>query len=118
MVGVGWILVDRSSFAAHAHVLAAAFTFVPFAGVVLLNTDWGVRVLAGEADFSRTRFDAAYWAVLAAMVVAVAAFAALSAWAYALLGLEVALLVLFAVFWVLQTIDLVDPERDLATTAR
>lgn len=108
LVGTGWILTDRESFAAHAHALAAVFTFLPFAGVVVLNTDWGVRVLAREAAASRTRFDAAYWAVAGGMAVATLAYVALHAWAYALLGLEVALLALFAGFWVLQTIDLGD----------
>jgi len=107
IVGMAWILADRTSFAAHAHALSAAFTFLPFWGVVVLNTDWGVRVLA-RGDESRTRFDAAYWAIAVGMAVALVAFVALHGWAYALLGLEVALLALFAVFWVLQTIDLGD----------
>jgi hypothetical protein len=118
IVGVAWILLDRASFAAHAHALAAVFTFLPFAGVVVLNTDWGVRVLAREAEASRTRFDAAYWAIVVGMVAVTAAFGLLHAWAYAALGVEVGLLALFAVFWVLQTIDLLDPERDLASVAR
>ena len=118
--GLTWLLLDRDGFAAHAHTLAAIFTFVPFAGVVVLNTDWGVRVLAGEAHASRTRFDAAYWLVVAGMVMAalIAAVAWLGwRWTYALLALEAALLALFALFWVLQSIDLIDPERD-ALTAR
>jgi hypothetical protein len=118
IVGVAWILLDRASFAAHAHALAAVFTFLPFAGVVVLNTDWGVRVLAREAAASRTRFDAAYWAIVVGMVAVTAVFGLLHTWAYAVLGVEVGLLALFAVFWVLQTIDLLDPERDLASVAR
>lgn len=117
VVGVVWLLADRAGFAAHAHTLAAVFTFLPFAGVVVLNTDWGVRVIAREASASRTRFDAAYWLIVAGM--AAAALAAGVAWlgwhpAHTLLVLEIALLGLFAVFWVLQTIDLMDPERDRA----
>ncbi|WP_017935114.1 hypothetical protein [Nocardioides sp. Iso805N] len=114
VVGLAWILIDKQSFAAHAHALAAGATFVPFAGVVVLNTDWGVRRIAREQEPSRTRFDAAYWAIVVGMAVAVVVFAALHAWTYALLGLEISLLALFAVFWILQTIDLFDPERDLA----
>lgn len=116
-VGVGWLLVDRHSFALHAHALAAVFTFIPFAGVVVLNTDWGVRVLAREGSGSRTRYDAAYWAVAAGMAAVAIGFAILHSWTYALLGLEVGLLALFAVFWVLQSIDLMDPERDHAVAA-
>lgn len=117
-VGVVWLLVDRHSFAADAHALAAVFTFLPFAGVVVLNTDWGVRVLAREDSASRTRYDAAYWAVAAGMAVASVVFAVLHNWKFALLGEEIGLLALFAVFWVLQTIDLMDPERDRAVAAR
>lgn len=111
VVGIGWIVLDRTSFAAHAHVLAAVFTFVPFAGVVVLNTDWGVRRLAQDADASPTRFDGAYWAIVVGMVAVVAVFSALWRWRYALLGAEAGLLLLFAVFWVLQTIDLEVDDR-------
>lgn len=116
LVGVVWLAVDRASFAAHAHALAATFTFLPFAFVVALNTDWGVRVIAREATASRTRFDAAYWVVLLGMGLATVLFAALHAWDYALLGLEISVLGLFAAFWILQTIDLMDSRRDAATT--
>jgi len=118
LVGVGWLSMDRVTFAAHAHAMAAVFTFVPFAGVVALNTDWGVRVIARQAGSSRTRFDRAYWAVLAGMGCATAGFMIVHrSWEYALLGLEIALLALFAAFWVLQTIDLMDPTRDLRTSS-
>ena len=109
IVGMAWIALDRTSFAAHAHALAATFTFLPFWGVVVLNTDWGVRVLAREAPASRTRYDAAYWVIAGGMVAAVAVFDLLRRWTYALLGLEIALLGLFALFWILQTIDLERP---------
>jgi len=110
IVGVVWVLVDRSSFVAHAHALAALFTFAPFFGVVVLNTDWGARVLAGQPA-SRTAYDAAYWAIAAGMLLAVAVFAALRSWDYALLGVEIAELALFAAFWVLQSLDLVRLDR-------
>lgn len=117
VVGILWLLLDRTGFAAHAHALAAVFTFLPFAGVVVLNTDWGVRVIARQAPASRTRFDAAYWLVVTGM--GAATVVAGIAWlggrpAHTLLVLEIALLSLFALFWVLQTIDLMDPERDRA----
>lgn len=117
LVGVVWLAVDQDSFAEHAHALAATFTFLPFAGVVALNTDWGVRVIAREASASRTRFDKAYWTVLIGMGCAVVLFAFVRSWDYSLLGLEIAILGLFAAFWVLQTIDLMDPSRDAETTA-
>ncbi len=113
-VGCAWLAIDRHSFAAHAHALAAIFTFVPFAGVVVLNTDWGVRVIAREGRVSRTRFDAAYWVVLVGMGAVCLVGLALWQWRYALVATEIGVLVLFAVFWVLQTIDLLDLRRDLA----
>ncbi|UDY23290.1 hypothetical protein [Nocardioides sp. Kera G14] len=116
-VGAIWLASDRDFFAAHAHGLAAVFTFVPFAGVVLLNTDWGVRVLATEADASRTRFDGAYWGVIAAMAVVCVGALALHRWEFVLLATEVALLSLFALFWLLQSIDLMDPRRDQASAS-
>lgn len=117
LVGVVWLTADSASFAAHAHTLAAVFTFLPFVGVVALNTDWGVRVIAREAASSRTRFDRAYWAVLIGMGLVAVVFAVLRSWDYSLLGLEVGILVLFAAFWILQTIDLIDPGRDAAVSA-
>ncbi|RNI21678.1 hypothetical protein [Flexivirga caeni] len=117
LVGVVWLATDRTSFAGHAHALAATFTFVPFAGVVALNTDWGVRVIARQPGNSRTRFDRAYWVVLIGMIAgAVVMIAMQSVWSYWLLVLEIVLLLLFAAFWVLQTIDLMDPRRDAAVS--
>lgn len=116
LVGVVWLAVDRVSFADHAHALAATFTFVPFVGVVVLNTDWGVRVIAREATSSRTRFDRAYWMVLIGMGCVLILFVAFQTWRYSLLGLEAGILAFFAAFWILQTIDLMDPVRDAATS--
>jgi hypothetical protein len=114
-VGVAWLVLDGDSFAAQAHALAAVFTFLPFAGVVVLNTDWGVRVVARQASASRTRFDAAYWAVIVGMVGVCLLALLLRDWRFVLLGTEIGLLTLFAVFWLLQTVDLMDPRRDRAS---
>ena len=57
VVGVGWLQIDQETFATKAHGLAALFTFTPFALAVVLNTDWGVRKIAQEADKARTRLD-------------------------------------------------------------
>jgi len=116
LVGVLWLISDRSTFVSHAHTLAATFTLLPFVFVVALNTDWGVRVIAREPLPSRTRFDRAYWLVLAGMLCVAIIFGLLHTWSYALLGLESGVLVLFATFWVLQTVDLMDPRRDELTS--
>lgn len=122
VVGVVWLAADRDGFVRYGHLLAAVFTFGCVAVVVVLNTDWGVRRLAGVPT-SRTRFDTAYWAIVAIMLVTTVAWLVLDyvvdvAWRYALLAEEVVLLGCFAVFWVLQTVDLADPERDLARAPR
>ncbi|MGK2876413.1 MAG: hypothetical protein ACSLEW_12360 [Nocardioides sp.] len=114
IVGVAWLTLGRDSFAANAHALAAIFTFAPFAGAVVFNTDWGVRVLAGNATQSRTQFDRAYWAVILGMVLVGAMGAVLRSWEFALLFTEVGLLTLFAVFWVVQTVDLREAHLDQA----
>ena len=36
----------------------------------------------------------------------------LTGWTYWLLATEVSLLVCFAIFWIIQNFDLMDPERD------
>lgn len=115
LVGVVWLSVDRTSFVEHAHTLAAIFTLLPFVLVVALNTDWGVRVIARQPVPSRTRFDKEYWAVLAGMVCVGVVFGIFHSWHFAVLGVEIGILGLFAAFWILQTIDLMDPRRDAAT---
>jgi len=117
VAGVVWILVDRDSFATHAHALAAIFTFLPFIGVVVLNTDWGVRVLARQSA-SPTRFDAAYWAIIGGFVLVGAVFGAAWSWSYSLLGTEIGILLLFGLFWVLQSIDVLARERPSARIDR
>lgn len=105
LVGVTWILSDQDSFAHYAHYMAAVFTFVPFAGVVLLNTRWGIRVLARDPAAESRRFEKTYDAITAGIALITLAGLALRHWAYALLATEIGLLTLFALFWVLQTID-------------
>lgn len=117
-VGVGWLLIDQDTFATKAHGLAAIFTFTPFALAVVLNTDWGVRKIAQEADKARTRLDRTYWALVGVMAVllVLGIVLGLAGWDHWLLATEVSLLVCFATFWVIQSFDLMDPQRDALTT--
>jgi len=102
-VGVVWLVLDQHSFTRHAHLLAAGFTFAPFAGVVVLNTGWGMRVLARRPNAPRQRNEPAYAAIAVGIgVVAIAGFVGRS-WDYSLLATEIGLLVLFGAFWLLQT---------------
>ncbi|MBO0842676.1 MAG: hypothetical protein J2O46_05790 [Nocardioides sp.] len=118
VLGVVWLALDRHSFATHAHALAATFTFLPVAFAVLLNTDWGVRVIAREAHASRTRFDRIYWLLLIIMIAIIVVGGALGilGWDYWLLAVEIAMLTCFFVYWTAQSWDLMDPERDRLTT--
>lgn len=104
IVGVVWLITDRHSFARHAHLLAAAFTFAPFAGVVVLNTSWGMRVLAGRREAPRQRFEPAYAAIVVGIVVVTVGGLLSRSWDYWLLATEIGLLALFALFWTLQSL--------------
>ena len=121
IVGVAWVLIDKATFADHAHLMAAGVTFGCTAVLVLLNTDWGARTL-GRAKHSRTRFELSYWIVFALMIASTIAWVVLDYvvdidWPYVFLCQEVALLLLFVAFWILQTIDL-DASRDSMSAHR
>lgn len=118
VLGVVWLSVSRETFATHAHALAATFTFVPFAFAVLLNTDWGVRVLARDAKAARTRFDRVYWVLLLVMLafLVVGGVLGVLGWDYWLLFVEIGVMTCFFVYWAVQSIDLMDPERDRLTS--
>lgn len=118
VAGIGWLLVDRSGFCADAHYLASAALIGAIAVVVLLNTDWGVRVIARTPAPSRARFGAAYGLVFAGMAGCTVAWLVLTyavdvRWPYLLLVYESVMLALVVAFWILQTVDLWDPERAL-----
>jgi hypothetical protein len=88
---------QRALFNSVSHYVAAVLLFAGIVGVVLLN-----------ARAARPAFRAVYWAVLAAMAACVAATVVLVMvrWPYTVLAVEAALVVLFAVFWGVQTKEL------------
>ncbi|MFC8191615.1 hypothetical protein ACFUMH_08125 [Cellulomonas sp. NPDC057328] len=103
LAGLGALfLLDADRFATTAHDLAAVGLFLATAAVVLLR--------AFRARAVSARWAGAYSAVGVALVLALATVVALRAtvptWRHAVLVTEAALVVLFAVFWVLQTIEL------------
>ncbi len=95
-------LLDAERFATTAHDLAAVGLFLATAAVVLL------RAFAARAVSSR--WGAAYSAVGVALLLSLATVVALRStvptWRHAVLVTEAALVALFGVFWVLQTVEL------------
>ncbi|WP_427892594.1 hypothetical protein ACQHIV_06795 [Kribbella sp. GL6] len=102
--GLGWFLVDRSGFIGHAHYAAAIVMFLCIIAVVVVNA----QQLRRKRGVPRSRVDR-YSAIAVAMVVVpllMVAWAKLFGWAHAVLGVEAALIVLFAAFWIIQTAEL------------
>ena len=100
---------DRADFTGSAHDVAAYAMFGCIAGVVVFNA-------VGHTQPVRSRKNP-YTLVAAAMGVSavVVAAVALAGWAYWIIAAETAFLVLFAIFWVIQTRELWDhglrPQR-------
>ncbi len=108
--GVVWFVVARDSFVAHGHDAAAVPMFLAIIGVVWLNArDVQAAVRQGSAPSTHSRYVAVYRLIAGAMLVALAATVAinLATSSTALVfWVEVVLITLFAVFWVVQTVEL------------
>lgn len=127
LIGLGWIgfLRDRTGVAEHVHGPFATVMFLLLACVALLRTSWGLRLLKliGDTPVDGTvselkrgreillaekadRYDWIYAVVAASMMLVVIAAVILMksdaapGW---VIGVETALLVLFGVFWGVQT---------------
>lgn len=133
-VGFFW---DRTGLAEHVHVPAAVLMFLLLAGIAWLRTRWGLAALArigdrpvdrslgerreipegGELDSLARRYDGIYAALSAAMVATLlvagvlALVAGTTRW---VLWVELALLVLFAAFWQVQTHEASSERRERA----
>lgn len=98
----GWFRLHRSSFVEHAHTVAALALFAFVVAVVVMNAQ-------GLARCPGRRFANRYAVIAALMVgalVVLGGAALLTDWAHAVLWLESVLIALFAVFWLLQTVEL------------
>jgi hypothetical protein len=105
-----WVLyaVDRGAIVAHAHLFAAVGMFAGMAAVVLLNSfphrTLDPAMVAAPAPYRRT-----YRAILAAMVGSAVGFG-IVAWsgrfAHTVFWLEAALIALFGVYWIVQSVEL------------
>lgn len=108
--GAGWLALHRQSFLSHAHDVAAVPMFLCIVVVVWLNSrDVQREIRTDPARAAAPRYVPVYRAIallmLAALVVTVL-LRLLTSWTYTVLAVEVVLLVLFAVFWVVQTAEL------------
>ncbi|MBR7742347.1 hypothetical protein KC207_03445 [Phycicoccus sp. BSK3Z-2] len=100
--GAVWFALDRDSFLAHAHGVAAVPMFLAVIAVVWLNA----REAAGER---RRRYVAVYRTIAVAMLGALALAVVVdlaTAASTVVLWVEVVLILLFGVFWVVQTVEL------------
>jgi hypothetical protein len=106
--GFAWFLVDRGGFIDNAHYGAAFPLFVCIIAVVLLNArGYGMKT-THTTDPSRV-FRNRYTVIAVLMVVLPAAMWLVSLvvdWDHLVLWVEATLLVLFAAFWVIQTLEL------------
>ena len=105
--GLLWFLIDRDSFSAGAHSAAAIAMFSGIIAVVVLYACYSLQHFCHCR--ARGRFTVGYITIAAVMsatlVVVGVLHVHLRTWNYAILGLEIALIVEFAAFWLLQTLD-------------
>jgi hypothetical protein len=108
-VGLVTLIVVPDWFVANAHGVAAVTMFVSFIGTVLINA-----FMAGRQDDDKCPHRLAYHrfyqaislAMVLTLVVAVTAHLVLSGFNHAVLVVEVALIVEFGAYWLVQTVEL------------
>ena len=110
--GIVWFFVDRDSFIARGHDAAAIPMFLAVIAVVWLNArDVRRAMQQGSMPQDRSRYVAMYRVVAVSMLAALLATVGLSLLTGStslVFWVEVVLLILFAVFWVIQTVELWD----------
>ncbi|MFL6178118.1 MAG: hypothetical protein ACJ715_15830 [Ornithinibacter sp.] len=108
--GIVWYFLARDSFIAHGHEAAAIPMFLAIIGVVWLNArDVQAAVRQGAAPSTHARYVAMYRMIAVAMLVALAATVLInlaSGSSTLVFWVEVVLITLFAVFWLVQTVEL------------
>jgi hypothetical protein len=102
--GLVWFLADRSGFIGHAHYAAAIVMFACIVVVVLANAEQ-LRRKHGVPRSRANRYSVIAIAMVAVPLLMIA-WAKLFGWDHAVLGIEAALIVLFAAFWISQTAEL------------
>ena len=108
--GAVWFYVSRSTFVAHAHNAAAIPMFLAIVGVVWVNARDIQETVEKHPPLRQVR--GAYvkiYRVIALLMLATLAVAVLGhllEWTYALLAVEIGLIMLFGAFWIIQTREL------------
>jgi hypothetical protein len=109
LTAAGVFSFDRAFFVETAHFAAAVPMFVCIAGVAIVNA----------LDVDNAAKHRQYAAIAVAMFVlplAIGAIGLLTHWSHTVISVEAVVLVLFAIFWIVQTRDLWDtglrPDRD------
>lgn len=108
LLGAGVFFGARSAFLANAHLVASVLLFASVVVVVIINAVQFAREHASGAPRPKD-YANRYTAVAALMIVSsvvMLACRAVFAWVHAGLCIEGALVVLFGVFWVIQTREL------------
>lgn len=105
--GTVWFVRDRSGFDSGAHDVAAIALFVCIVGVVVLNARGYGRThrSAGRAPSYANRYLLVATLIVVSAV-GMGAWAWLVGWDHAVLWIEGVLIVLFLVFWLIQTREL------------
>jgi hypothetical protein len=101
---------DRGYFEGHAHYTAAIVMFVAIISVVSINAlHFGQQQLAADDSAGRTAYANRYAVIAVAMLVSVGVVLTwkwTAGFRHWVLAIEAALISLFAVFWVVQTMEL------------
>lgn len=107
VAGLIWFVVDRESFTANGHGAAAVAMFGGIIAVVILYACYSAQHFCHCS--TRGRFAAAYIAIAigmtATLVVVGVLHVQLPTWNHWVLAVETLLILEFALFWILQTLD-------------
>lgn len=110
--GAVWFLVSRQTFLEHGHDAAAIPMFLAIVVAVWLNgRDVDRAVTRGTAAPAASRYVPVYRAIATLMLLTLGltvALALVSRWDHLVLWAEVVLILLFALFWLVQTVELWD----------
>lgn len=102
LAGLVTFLAEEDWFVSHAHSVAAGLMFACIVAVVFVDA-FDFRTTPGSS--TRNRYFAIGVAMLASVGAAAFAWKVLD-WDYVILGIEAALIALFAFFWLIQTFEL------------
>lgn len=106
MTGVGALVFfkNRDVFVRHGHTIAAVTMFIGIIIVILINA-WSADARPGAKQFVRWYYGVAAFMALSLLAIVVTRVVD-KGWQHLVIYLEAAVLMAFAVFWVIQTAEL------------